>query len=115
MSRKASTVVLRHRFRTSPRLRYPVAVVLMCDGEARIASTRWAATDLAFLAALVRRSSPNAMVRRWGIGRRTRSDALRNLGHVSPRESYWYVSSTPELLGIVSNRFAAFCGVGGQS
>ncbi|CAN7633685.1 tyrosine-type recombinase/integrase [Paraburkholderia sp. DD10] len=37
------------------------------------------------------------------------------LGHVSPRESYWYVSSTPELLGIVSNRFAAFCGVGGQS
>jgi len=37
------------------------------------------------------------------------------LGHVSPRESYWYVSSTPGLLGSALNRFAAFAGMGDQS
>ena len=30
------------------------------------------------------------------------------LGHVSPRESYWYISATPELLGSASDRFSAF-------
>ncbi|AUT75887.1 integrase [Paraburkholderia hospita] len=37
------------------------------------------------------------------------------LGHVSPRESYWYVSSTPGLLGCALNRFAAFADMGDQS
>ncbi|MGF6798501.1 integrase [Paraburkholderia youngii] len=34
------------------------------------------------------------------------------LGHVSPRESYWYVSATPELLGSASDRFRVFAALG---
>jgi integrase/recombinase XerD len=34
------------------------------------------------------------------------------LGHVSPRESYWYISATPELLGSASDRFSAFAALG---
>jgi len=34
------------------------------------------------------------------------------LGHVSPRESYWYVSATPELLGSASDRLRVFAALG---
>jgi integrase/recombinase XerD len=37
------------------------------------------------------------------------------LGHVSPSESYWYVSATPELLGSASDRFSSFATSGDQS
>ena len=37
------------------------------------------------------------------------------LGHVSPRESYWYVSATPELLGSASDRFRVFAALGDRS
>jgi integrase/recombinase XerD len=34
------------------------------------------------------------------------------LGHVSPRESYCYLSAIPELLGSASDRFSAFAVLG---
>lgn len=36
------------------------------------------------------------------------------LGHVSPGDSYWYVSATPELLAGVSDRFVAFATSGDE-
>jgi integrase/recombinase XerD len=36
------------------------------------------------------------------------------LGHVSPSESYWYLSATPELLVTASRVFAAFVAPGGE-
>jgi hypothetical protein len=37
------------------------------------------------------------------------------LGQVSPNESYWYVSATPELLGSASDRFSSFATSGDKS
>jgi integrase len=35
------------------------------------------------------------------------------LGHVHPQESYWYLSSVPELLGAAAHRFETFAQTGG--
>jgi integrase/recombinase XerD len=34
------------------------------------------------------------------------------LGHVSPSDSYWYISAAPELLAGASDRFAMFAASG---
>jgi hypothetical protein len=35
------------------------------------------------------------------------------LGHVHPQESYWYLTSVPELLGAAANRFETYAQAGG--
>jgi len=35
------------------------------------------------------------------------------LGHVHPQESYWYLTSVPELLGAAANRFQTYAQAGG--
>jgi integrase len=37
------------------------------------------------------------------------------LGHVSPQESYWYLTSVPELLSAAAKRFETYAQVGGVS
>jgi integrase/recombinase XerD len=37
------------------------------------------------------------------------------LGHVHPQESYWYLTSVPELLSAAAQRFQAYVHVGGNS
>jgi len=48
-------------------------------------------------------------IKRW---HETREDANRKLfllstymGHVKPEDTYWYLSGTPELLGIAARKF----------
>jgi integrase/recombinase XerD len=36
------------------------------------------------------------------------------LGHVSPEETYWYLTATPELLGIAAERFRSYVYKGGD-
>ncbi len=36
------------------------------------------------------------------------------LGHLSPKETYWYLTSTPELLGVAADRFRSYVGKGGD-
>ena len=36
------------------------------------------------------------------------------LGHVHPQESYWYLTSVPELLGAAAKRFETFAQTGGR-
>ena len=36
------------------------------------------------------------------------------LGHVHPQESYWYLTSVPELLSAAANRFDTFAQTGGK-
>jgi integrase/recombinase XerD len=36
------------------------------------------------------------------------------LGHVRPQESYWYLTATPELLGIAAERFRLYAKTGGE-
>ncbi len=36
------------------------------------------------------------------------------LGHLRPQESYWYLTATPELLGIAAERFRQYAPQGGQ-
>lgn len=35
------------------------------------------------------------------------------LGHVRPQDTYWYLTATPELLGVAAERFASFVEQGG--
>ena len=37
------------------------------------------------------------------------------LGHVKPQESYWYLTSVPELMSAAAKRFEAYAQVGGDS
>ena len=37
------------------------------------------------------------------------------LGHARPRETFWYLTATPELLRLAADRFEALAGVGGGS
>jgi integrase/recombinase XerD len=36
------------------------------------------------------------------------------LGHVGPRESYWYLTATPELLSVAGERFQQYAKIGGE-
>lgn len=39
----------------------------------------------------------------------------RYLGHKKIEDTYWYVTSTPELMGAAARRFTAYCGAGGEA
>ena len=36
------------------------------------------------------------------------------LGHVRPEETYWYLTATPELLGMAADRFRSYACKGGD-
>jgi integrase/recombinase XerD len=36
------------------------------------------------------------------------------LGHVRPRDSYWYLTATPELLSVAGERFQQYAEMGGE-